>query len=40
MEGKALVDGAMGDIIRVKNNSSRRELEAEVVGAGLVRVRM
>ncbi|MES9855290.1 MAG: flagellar basal body P-ring formation chaperone FlgA [Sedimenticola sp.] len=38
VSGKALSDGATGDQIRVLNNSSKRKLEATVVGAGLVRV--
>lgn len=40
MEGKALADGAIGEIIRVKNRSSQREIDAEVIGGGVVRVRM
>lgn len=40
MEGEALADGALGDMIRVRNLSSRQEIEAEVVGVGQVRVRM
>ncbi len=40
MEGEALSDGAVGDVIRVRNLSSRQEVEAVVVGPGLVQVRM
>ncbi len=39
MEGEALADGARGDSIPVKNLSSGRRVEAEVVGPGEVRVR-
>lgn len=40
MEGEALSDGAVGEIIRVRNLSSRQEIDAMVVGQGLVQVRM
>lgn len=40
MEGEALQDGSKGAMIRVRNLSSRQEVEGEVVSAGLVRVRM
>ena len=40
MEGEALSDGAIGEIIRVRNLSSRQEIEAQVVGPGQVQVRM
>lgn len=40
MEGEALKDGALGDVIRVRNLSSKRELEGVVTGAGVVRVRI
>lgn len=40
MAGKALMDGAKGEVITVKNNSSKRDIEVEVIGAGLARVRM
>lgn len=38
MQGEALADGAAGDRINVRNLSSRRILEAEVVDNGLVKV--
>lgn len=37
-EGSALSDGARGDLIRVKNNSSSKIIEGIVVGPGVVRV--
>lgn len=40
MEGEALADGALGDVIRVRNISSRQEIEGEVIGVGQVQVRM
>lgn len=40
MEGEALSDGALGEVIRVRNLSSRQEIEAEVIGPGLVQVRL
>ncbi|MDH3325580.1 MAG: flagellar basal body P-ring formation chaperone FlgA [Gammaproteobacteria bacterium] len=40
MPGKAMTDGAKGQRIRVKNNSSRRIINAIVVTPGLVKVRM
>lgn len=40
MEGKALEDGAPGQVIRVRNLSSERVIEAEVTGPGIVEVRM
>lgn len=40
MEGEALSDGAVGDVIRVRNISSRQEIDAKVIGPGLVQVRM
>ncbi|MCK5639617.1 MAG: flagellar basal body P-ring formation protein FlgA [Gammaproteobacteria bacterium] len=40
MQGQALQDGAKGAIIRVRNLGSKREISAEVVGAGLVAVQM
>jgi len=36
--GKALANGALGDRIRVKNQSSKRELEAIVTAPGVVKV--
>ncbi len=38
MKGTALESGAVGDRIRVRNNSSKRELEAEVLAQGIVQV--
>lgn len=38
MQGEALADGAAGERIRVRNLSSNRVLEAEVVSGGLVQV--
>ena len=40
MEGQALMDGVKGEVIRVRNLSSKLEVEAEVISPGLVRVRM
>lgn len=40
MEGEALQDGSKGAMIRVRNLSSRQEIEGEVVSPGVVRVRM
>ena len=40
MEGEALSDGAVGDLIRVRNLSSQQIIEAEVVAPGQVQVRM
>lgn len=40
MEGEALSDGAPGETIRVRNLSSRQEIEAQVIGPGQVQVRM
>ena len=40
MAGKALTDGAKGDLIRVENLSSKRTVEAVVASPGRVRVRM
>jgi flagella basal body P-ring formation protein FlgA len=40
MEGEALEDGAEGQLIRVRNRGSKREVEAAVVAPGIVRVRM
>jgi len=39
MEGEALADGSEGEIIRVRNLSSKRIIEAEVAAPGVVRVR-
>jgi flagella basal body P-ring formation protein FlgA len=38
MKGTALESGAVGDRIRVRNNSSKRELEAMVLDRGVVQV--
>jgi flagella basal body P-ring formation protein FlgA len=40
MEGQALQAGAKGELIEVKNLSSRQVIEAEVIAPGVVRVRM
>ncbi|MGM0594022.1 MAG: flagellar basal body P-ring formation chaperone FlgA [Pseudomonadota bacterium] len=40
MEGKALADGARGELIPVENLSSGQKIEAEVVGPGIVQVRL
>lgn len=40
MEGTALVDGAKGEVIRVRNLSSGREVEGVVVAPGIVQVRL
>lgn len=39
MEGQSLMDGAVGDIIRVRNLSSHRVVEGTVVSPGVVQVR-
>lgn len=38
--GEALRDGNIGELIRVKNNQSSKQLEAVVIGVGEVEVRM
>ena len=38
MNGKAMMDGAYGDRIRVKNSSSRRIIEGKVTQAGVVMI--
>lgn len=38
MKGKALADGSLGEIIRVKNSSSNRVLQAEVISKGSVKI--
>jgi len=40
MPGKALDNGTMGELIRVQNSHSKKELEATVVSPGVVRVAM
>lgn len=39
MSGKALADGAMGKLIRVRNLGSKRIIEGEVIAKGTVKVR-
>lgn len=40
VKGEALMDGRKGDLIRVRNNSSKREIQAVVVATGMVKVTM
>jgi flagella basal body P-ring formation protein FlgA len=40
MKGKALADGAEGDVIRVKNSTSNRVVEGVVTRPGIVKVKM
>lgn len=40
MNGKALSSGATGERVRVRNNSSKREVEGIVIAPGVVRVTM
>lgn len=40
VKGRALMDGRKGDVIRVKNHSSKREIQAVVVATGKVKVSM
>ncbi len=40
MEGEALEDGAKGEVIRVRNRSSKRGVEARVAGPGTVEIRL
>lgn len=40
VKGEALMDGRKGDLIRVKNHSSKREIQAIVVATGIVKVSM
>lgn len=40
MEGQALMDGARGKVIRVRNLSSGRDIEGVVVGPGIIQVRL
>ncbi|MEJ2529110.1 MAG: flagellar basal body P-ring formation chaperone FlgA, partial [Gammaproteobacteria bacterium] len=40
MAGKALQNGSIGELIRVRNESSKRELEARVIAPGIVEVAM
>ncbi|MDX1334949.1 MAG: flagellar basal body P-ring formation chaperone FlgA, partial [Gammaproteobacteria bacterium] len=36
--GKALSDGARGDVIRVKNSRSSKIVEGTIVGPGIVQI--
>lgn len=40
MEGEALEDGAEGELIRVRNRSSKRSVEGRVTGPGIIEVRL
>ena len=40
VKGNALTDGYRGEAIRVKNQRSKRILQAEVIAPGIVRVRL
>lgn len=40
MKGKALMDGGVGQLIKVKNVKSRRIVEGEVIAPGLIKVRL
>lgn len=40
MSGKALTDGAKGDLIKVRNDASQRIVEGRVLGSGTVLVNM
>jgi flagella basal body P-ring formation protein FlgA len=40
MSGKALADGAKGDLIKVRNDSSHRIVEGIVTQTGIVVVKM
>ncbi len=40
VKGEALMDGRKGDLIRVRNDSSKREIQAVVVATGMVKVSM
>lgn len=40
VKGRALMDGRKGDMIRVKNQSSKREIQAIVVAIGIVKISM
>jgi flagella basal body P-ring formation protein FlgA len=37
MNGKALSNGAVGERIKVENNSSNRRIEATVIASGVVK---
>lgn len=40
MAGKALQSGSLGEMIRVRNESSKRELDARIIAPGIVEVAM
>ncbi len=40
MAGKALENGSLGELIRVRNESSKKELDARVIAPGIVQVAM
>ena len=40
MSGKAVSNGAIGDLVKVVNHSSKRKIEARVVAPGVVKVAM
>ena len=40
VQGKALMDGSHGQMIRVQNSRSRRKLQAKVIARGIVEVQM
>jgi flagella basal body P-ring formation protein FlgA len=40
MIGKALQNGSLGQIIRVRNESSNREIDAKIIAPGIVEVPM
>ncbi len=40
MAGKALQSGGLGDLIRVRNESSKKELDARIIAPGIVEVAM
>jgi flagella basal body P-ring formation protein FlgA len=40
MSGKALSNGSIGEMIKVKNISSNKTIEAQVIRPGIVQVRM
>lgn len=39
-QGRALQDGAVGDVIRVSNTQSNRTIEARIIAAGMVQIDM
>jgi len=40
MAGKALQNGSLGELIRVRNESSKKELDARIIAPGIVEVAM